>query len=136
MVGSGKAVMPLRIPISDHLRAGTHLASDTKTNALQHSRWPHDHTGSGVGPSRRLWNTWWQNPGPHSLRFPEKGRRRGRNNQRGRGWPSMSSCTGGNPDPTPRQILLGFSFNRRRKRPSNMGWAGMWALRLGIWKTI
>lgn len=48
----------------------------------------------------------------------------------------MSSRTGGNPDPTPRQILLGFSFNRKGKLPSNMGWAGMWALRLGIWKTI
>lgn len=29
-----------------------------------------------------------------------------------------------------------FSFNRKGKLPSNMGWAGMWAPRLGIWKTI
>lgn len=48
----------------------------------------------------------------------------------------MSSRTGGNPAPAPRQILPGFSFNRKGKLPSNRGWAGMWALRLGIWKTI
>lgn len=130
-------------PAHSHLRpppSWAPLASDTKTNlGPRPSITACGLTGSkGWGHPRRPWNTWWQNPGPPTCppTFPKKGRRRGRKNQRGRGWTSVSSRAGGNPDPSPRQILLGLSLNRKGKLPSGMGWAGMWALRLGVWKPI
>lgn len=100
---------------------------------------PHDHTDGGGGHSRRLWNTWRQNPGPCSLRFPKKGRKRGRKNllPPGRKGLDLHVITHRwEPRPNLTTDPARFSFNRKGRHSSNRGQAGMWAPRLGIWKTI
>lgn len=138
MMSSGGAVIHLLIAISDHPQAGVPLASDTKSTPgsppLHYSRWPQDKTGGERGTQEGSRTPGGRMLAPTHSDSQRKEERKEEPERKGldlhvivHRWEARPSLT---TDPAR------FSFNRKGKLPSNMGWAGMWAPRLGIWKTI
>ena len=120
--GSRSLAHSHRRPPSSWAPFTSHTDSNLGPPPLRYSRWLSDLTGSrGWGHSRRLWNTWWRNPGPPLTKIPQE-RKEERKEEPGRKGPDLHIITHRwEPIPKPMTDPAGFQLQSERKAPIKHG---------------